>query len=388
MTEKLNFGNQENNAEALAPSERFKVNVDDYPMLRQQFQKSPDKRNVDIRWQIDRTVMEYVKDTAGLIAVIDGTARKYGERRDLEKPDHVIYLDKSARPVSWLVNMFWDDFSKEERPEHSYLSIDRMPWFRRVGLEPDEKGYISEAGGSKRRARASDFINNADKLSPKMLAGIRALYIDGGVETDDPEEIMKMPTVLDGKNVLIVDEVEDTGSTLGIARYLLQKAIPEIKHVDGDYFWFPEMKRVQTGPNTFESQKLSLPIWYKSDRTEGRGVGEVDEGYYRKKFEEDPTPRNRARMLGAFALSSYVNLNNEPGNATRQLTKEMRQLHDDYVAGKIFLSRVPQYDTARMKAVIEAQGVKVVPDEKVPDSYLAVMKNINSRKVEERDREI
>ena len=91
-------------------------------------------------------------------------------------------------------------------------------------------------------------------------------------------------------------------------------------------------------------------------------------------------------MLGAFALSTYVNLNNEPSNATRRLTKEFQQMYDDYLAGKILLGRVPQYDMARMRKAIEAQGLRVTPDKNAPDSYLAVVENIGSRKVEERDR--
>lgn len=136
MSEKLNFTQPEINLERKEFADRFRVDVKDYPIFRQQMQL--DERwgnNEGHRWNIDKTASEYVTDAANLITVMDGTAEMYADDPEREKPDHVIYLDKSARPVSWLVNTFWKDFSEEERPSHSYLNIDRLPWFRRAGFE-------------------------------------------------------------------------------------------------------------------------------------------------------------------------------------------------------------------------------------------------------------
>ena len=63
-------------------------------------------------------------------------------------------------------------------------------------------------------ATYTDFIHNIANLKERHLAEIRALYIEGGIETEDVKTVMQSPTILDGKNVLIVDEVSRTGSTL------------------------------------------------------------------------------------------------------------------------------------------------------------------------------
>ena len=77
---------------------------------------------------LDDIGTEYIRNAAGLIAVMDGSAENYfrsnrvirdgeenvGYLRNFEKPpkpDHVIHLDKSERPGSWLVNLLWKDLA-------------------------------------------------------------------------------------------------------------------------------------------------------------------------------------------------------------------------------------------------------------------------------------
>jgi len=79
------------------------------------------------------------------------------------------------------------------------------------------------------------------------LAAIRSLFIEGGIENEDPDEIMRTPTILDGKRLLIVDEVSRTGATLSIAEFLFRAAIPEASHVEGTYFWHPAEPPIKVG---------------------------------------------------------------------------------------------------------------------------------------------
>lgn len=383
MSEKLCSNHIETSQEQLLPADRFKVDAEDYDVFTRQASMSPIwGDNHQETWGIDKTLSHFVSETAGLISVMDGTAQKYEQDSQLEKPDHVIYLDKSARPVSWMVNKFWTDFSDQERPEHSYLNIDRIPWLQRAGLElkPDGEGGVNVlgAGGELRRPKLDDFIAQADNLPPETFARIRALYIPGGITTDDPEEIMNTPTTLEGKNLLIVDEVADTGTTLGIAKYLLSRAIPEAASINGDYFWHPDIKS-----NDGQTQKLSVPVWYSHRTSDGRGIGDVDEAFYRERFREDPTPRNRAKALGAFVLSRPVDLTTEDDQSSRRLAKDILQMHDDYEKGKILLRRPQQWPTKRVVDAIKEQGLKIAPEsDKSPDTYLNVMKAIDARKPE------
>jgi len=375
MSEKLNSNPEKKQAPAV-PAERFRVEASDYPIFRRQIQLNPNwGDNSTINWNIDKTVSEYITATASLIAAMDGTAEDYEDDKSREKPDHVVYLDKSARPVSWMVNMFWQDFSEEERPEHSYLNVDRMPWFRAAGLELDAGGYIKSPDGTPRRPDLNDFLKNAGKIPDEVFARIRALYIPGGVETEDLTEIMKMPTSLDGKNVMVVDEVQDTGATMGIAQFLLKKAIPEIKSINGEYFWDGGTKT-----DGFQRQHLSVPVWYSHTTSEGRGIGDVNEPFFAERYRQNPNPKTRAQAIGALALSEFVDLRKEEGGSSRELAREMRQMHEDYQAGKILLKMPKRWGIERTAEMVEKTGLRLAPPtDKSPDTYANVMREIEKR---------
>ncbi len=382
MSERLQARGAENTAERNRPADRFRVDAEEYPIFRRQTSDSEiDSSNEKVTWNIDKTASTYVTQTADLISVIDGTAEYDGRESEREgvKADHVIYLDKSARPVNWLVNTFWNDFSEEKRPEHSFLNIDRLRWFREVGLDVDAGGYLKDATGmTSHRATYDDFIKEADKLPPETFARIRALYVPGGVETEDLDEIMKMPTSLDGKDLLIVDEVSTTGATLNIAKYLLKRAIPELKSVNGETFWISESKAMG---NTGEMQQRSTPVWYDHRFTQGRGIGEINPAYYEKRYEEHPSPRTRAQKLGAIVLSEYVDLGEEKGGLSRELAKEIQTMHRDYQEGKILLNVVDHWGFDRMADTLEAQGVRLAPaSDPSPDTYANMKKEIAERK--------
>ena len=109
---------------------------------------------------------------------------------------------KTSQPVSWLVNLFWKDFAAEGavRPPHSYVNIDRVPWFRYVGLNVNDDGLNLETGHN---ATYSDFMRSIHNLSRRRLAELRALYIEGGLKRADEQWVLDQPTALDGRRVLI-----------------------------------------------------------------------------------------------------------------------------------------------------------------------------------------
>ena len=142
----------------------------EYPVLAEQTHKVlRDGSIVSERININENLMHYLKDTALLISRIDG-------RLTGGIPyDHIIYLDKSARPVSWLVNMFWNDFAAKDsngfpvkRPKHSYINIDRSPWFRNVGIDVSDDGRQK---GNGELATYKDFAANVQKPVRKTSCG-------------------------------------------------------------------------------------------------------------------------------------------------------------------------------------------------------------------------
>lgn len=353
---------------------QYSHSTDEFPVLSKQTHKVlRDRSIVNERININDNIINYVQDTALLISEIDGSVKATAPY------DHVVYLDKSARPVSWLVNMFWDDFAAKDsdgntirRPPHSYINIDRAPWFRHVGIEVTDDGRQT-AGGE--LATYWDFLNNIGNLSKRHLAEIRALYIDGGIETEDEEWIMDQTTILSGKRVLVVDEVSRSGATLKIAVKLFELAFPDAAVIESAYFWHPHESALKMGS---EDVLTSLPVWYDPNTYFGRGIGGLDEHYYRKLYEKylaemEQYPDIDIKKFRTYAFSSSVfstpllNDDGEPmgldkEKATRELTKDLRKLHDEYTAGRLFF--VPPYEWVmdeRFEQALEMQGVLLLP---------------------------
>lgn len=357
--------------------EKYRHEPEEYPVLMQQTHKIIKNRSmVNERININENLIHYVQDTALLISEIDGSLS--GDRQ--EAVDHVVYLDKSARPVSWLVNMFWSEFVvKDEqgkpvkRPPHTYVNIDRSPWFRKVGINVSDDGRQKENG---ELATYSDFINNIGNLTKRHLAEVRALFMEGGIEEEDVDSIMDSPTILDGKRVLIVDEVSRTGSTLNIAVHIFKLAFPKAAEIKSSYFWHPTEPPLKVGN---ENVLTSLPVWYDPNTLTGRGIGGLNEKYYRQRYEHYlellaenqniDIKKLRAQAFSASVFSapllkedgSILNLKEE--KKTRELCRDLKKLADDYKKGKIFFA--PPYawiDLDRYESMLEKQGVKLIPE--------------------------
>lgn len=346
------------------PETRFKVDPKEFDIFSRQGEykllpgaKKYSKEPVGI----DETLGRMVGATAATVATL------VGENGDIPAADHVIYLDKSARPVSWLVDEFWDEFTDKKRPEKSYLAIDRKSWFPRAGVELQADEYVEEPDGSRRVAEGRDF--DVNKIPEEMIARIRALYIAGGIDSDETSEenvkkIMEAPTVLDGKKITIIDEVSRSGSTIEIAQQLLRRAFPKAQ-VSGYVFWKPGTFKIETG----EDQMMSSPAWYPHDKSDwrGRGVRDVDEKYYSDEYANDPTSENRARKFGAFVLGvPLVNKEDEPGQLSWKLAEDIRKMHEEYKKGHILPSFPSDLGGGevedRLYEQVESWGVEFVPE--------------------------
>lgn len=356
----------------------FNVDPEDFPIFSQQAGLREDEYTGKMEnrtLNINETLGLMVGQTAKTIAAIQG------EKNGIPKIDHVIYLDKSARPVSWLVDDFWDDFADTPAPEKSYLAIDRRPWFDMVGIELVGHEEIRDPDGTLRPAKGSDFWkayeNVPEEKKKEWSARIRALYIEGGIDSEDPDVIMSTPTVLDGKNLLIIDEVSRSGSTIEIAVGLLKRAIPELASVNGHVFWNDGFS-IRDG----ETQMGNAPVWYPKDPSDwrGRGVRDIDPSWYEAKYRSNPSKMARAERYGAFVLGvPLVNREEEPGELSWKLREEMRKMHQAYEAGKILPNLPASAETVLDKMIekLESFGVEFVPASeaaKNPNSYSALAK--------------
>lgn len=367
-------------------SERFNIDPDEYPIFSQQAgnRENEDTGVMENRTlNINETLGLMVGQTAKAIAVITG------EKKGIPRADHVIYLDKSARPVSWLVDEFWPDFTDALKPETTYLAIDRRPWFERVGISLVGHEEIKEPNGDMRPANGRDFWEHFEKIPEDQkkdwLARIRGLYIKDGITSEDPDEIMNTPTILDNKNLLIVDEVSRSGATLDIATGLMKRAIPELGSVNGYVFWDDNFSVTDAG-----IQMGSTPVWYPQDPTDwrGRGVRDIDPSWYENRYQENHSNRALAERYGAFVLGiPLTDKKEEPGELSWKLRAEMIKMHDDYEDGRI-LPSLPLVDNNigdvadRVMERLEDMGVKFLPSDqalKSPDSYLSLMKQRNKK---------
>ncbi len=432
MSEKLNLTSAptETVKDPEQVAEQFQVDPNDYPIFSRQTIKEfgGDTRSrinrlspkiQETKLGIDETLGLYVRDTADLITVINGEGNakaainEQGEKVKNPPIDHVIYLDKSARPVSWLVNTFWGEFSDDQhpRPEHSYLSIDRGPWEKYVGLKTDPNDYIKDHG---RLVENKDFDKKMEEpgnepLLREFAARIRAIYLESGLTEDiddlhkipDPKgapmseetinEILASPTSLDGKNILIVDEVARSGLTLHIASRILKMAIPEA-NIYSTYF-VPEVDN----PEPRRIQRFT-PIWYSHHTINGRGISDADSASAITDYEhfsddekigaEKIGVHYRARVLGAFALGRPRALSQETGDIkSRDVMKEIQQMLKDYRGHKILMRIPQQYDQDEYADKLEDRGVVFMqPDESQAGRAPNVFLNIVKKQEGERER--
>ncbi len=201
------------------------------------------------------------------------------------------------------------------------------------------------------------------------------MYIEGGISEEDENWIFDHPTILDGKRILIVDEVSRTGSTLDIAKHLFRLAIPDFDKIDGTYFWHPSEPLLKIGNETVLT---SLPVWYDPNTLMGRGIGSPDERYYRELYKEylSKSIDNEdidVNKFKTYAFSSSVfsaPLLDDEGKAldltiekkTRDLCRDLRKLYDEYKAGNIFFVPPNEWmDFDDFEDIIEQQGVILLP---------------------------
>lgn len=201
---------------------------------------------------VEELEMEYVRLTDKLIHSMTHGINFHTPDREVivEKPTVVIFLDKSARPVSWLTRELWDTLAPEpgsdeipKQPDFKFLNIDRKRLRR--NLDPNGSGRF-----------------DANYFNEEQIIGLRSIFNadhDGSFDTPNP---------LDDQYIMIVDEVTATGATMEMARSLVQRAFPN-SLVQGEYW----MEGITTRNGA--TGNADLPIWFNDQIETGRGVGDA-----------------------------------------------------------------------------------------------------------------
>jgi hypothetical protein len=174
--------------------------------------------------------------------------------------DTVIFLDKSARPLSWIIRKMWKEVAPQRlnnqtkslevvpMPSMKFANIDRLHWRKDPSKEIDDAGMLD--------------ITQSD------IEGLREIYQTGSKNT------------LDGKRILIVDEQSESGDTLKVAKILFSRAFPD-SDVDGTP-WIRHSYSIDSkGQKKYNVKEI--PVWYPPKNSQalhaedGRGVGNPKE---------------------------------------------------------------------------------------------------------------
>lgn len=254
----------------------------------------------------DQLRMEYLHLTDRLIhRITEGVEKTNQETGEIytEPYDSIVFLDKSARPLSWLTREMWQDYAINENgevhkmPAMKFLNIDREQWLDQV----DPLGVGAE---------------NIESVNPEIIDSLRSIFVSTNHKRHGLEDISTAPAELDNQNILVVDEVRSTGRTLSISRKFLERAFPTA-HIDGTH-WMGSLTAKAGG---LSIGNADLPVWYKSDDVRGRGVD--------NRISKPEGVKNITQRLGHWFLSTRFA---SPDPASLQLRKELKQLvHDPSV---------------------------------------------------------
>lgn len=304
-------------------TQRFGDHEENYQLLKEGQQGQKRTRDSLDMLDTDGILQKFVQLSDKMIGIADGSIAErdivdpVNPERSMQKPDTIVFLDKSARPVADFVDAFWEQLAQdgEEKPQYEFLNIDRVSWFMDQGYDREEAETV---------LGPADFDIN--KVRDEDIARIRAYFTIGELTEENwQEEVNNLPTRLDGQNLLIVDEVRSQGGTLSIATQLLRRAIPEAV-VSGAYFWETTYTQMADGKNKADS----VPVWYDKTNTKGRGIGDISTTYYSVLYEKEPTQQNLRSKLASFALSApHHTIDERTGEIIYEDDKRYNQLKQD-----------------------------------------------------------
>ena len=251
--------------------------------------------------RVDYKILEPAGLRSRYVTLTDSLIHRL-EGHDGWVPHYVVCLDKSGRPVAWLVRALWPVLARTPGTDFADAVIPSMPAFRFVNI--DREQWWSHTGGS-------EFgVIDVSKVPAESIAKLRRVFLP---------RADSLNAWLDDQRVLVVDEVKNTGDTLQIARGLFERAFPtadvRIAHwMDPGNFTDPSGMR----------RTSDVPVWYRADTWQGRLVG--------NRLDADNPRTTRRNVEASLFLSTRPVVPDQRG---RRLRLEAAQLAADVAAGEL-----------------------------------------------------
>jgi hypothetical protein len=225
-----------------------------------------------------------------------------------QETDAAIFLDKSARPVAWLVKVLWPILApvnpktgeQFKLPDIHFLNIDREQWGAILGRSEDSEGGID--------------IKRLPSERLKELRQIFAPVISFSKESDK--------SLFTDKKVMVIDELRQSGDTLDMAKKILEQAFPDAAEIKGAYWMYGRVKR---DPVSGAMVGTEAPVWYSDTEITGRLVANRD---VRKSLESN----SLRQRIGRYWLSTNFR---RPDLKGRQLKQEVKWLSEDLRAHRL-----------------------------------------------------
>jgi len=225
-----------------------------------------------------------------------------------QETDAAIFLDKSARPVAWLVKVLWPILApvnpktgeQFKLPDIHFLNIDREQWGAILGRSEDSEGGID--------------IKRLPSERLKELRQIFAPVVSFSKESDK--------SLFTNKKVMVIDELRQSGDTLDMAEKILEQAFPDAAEIKGAYWMYGRVKR---DPASGAMVGTEAPVWYSDTEITGRLVANRD---VRKSLESN----SLRQRIGRYWLSTNFR---RPDLKGRQLKQEVKWLSEDLRAHRL-----------------------------------------------------
>lgn len=252
----------------------------------------------------------YVTLTDRLIRAIEG--------HEGWRPQELLFLDKSGRPVAWLLRQLWPVLAREPGTRFGDAVVPPLPPTRMVNIDREQWWDLTGAS----EVGAVDVTGVPDEA----IDSLRAVFATRPPRPGEP--VADVPAWLDGRRVLVVDEVANTGDTLRIAKGLLARAFPTAD-LRTHHWMSPGSTRDRGGL----ARTADVPVWYRADTWAGRLVG--------NRLDPGNPPHSWRNRAGALFLSTAPR---SPDLRGRRLRAEVAWLAADVAAGRLLAAPSPARD--------------------------------------------